>query len=100
MYRTLGSGIYYERQPDIPAARALYEAIGQFLQEFRKSESSRAGFPTLKDSDIFHVLVFLLRLAHQETNGRSRSRAFLDFLRQRFPLPAQAEKDEPRIIVP
>lgn len=99
-YRTLGSGIYYERQPDVPAARSLYEAIGQFLQEFRKSESSRAGFPTLKDSDIFHVLVFLLRLVHQETNGRPRSRAFLDFLRQRLPLPAQAEKDAPRIIVP
>jgi hypothetical protein len=99
-YRTLGIGIYYERPPEIQDARALYGAIAQFLQEFRKSESARAGFATLKDSDIFHVLVFLLRLAKQETNGRPRSRAFLDFLRQRFPLPAQAEKDAPRIIVP
>ncbi|MGH9717272.1 MAG: hypothetical protein ACRD4R_11175 [Candidatus Acidiferrales bacterium] len=99
-YRTLGSGIYYERPPEIPAARALYGAIGQSLQEFRKSEASRAGFPTLKDSDVFHMLVFLLRLAKQETNGRPRSRAFLDFLRRRFPLPAQAEKDAPRIIIP
>lgn len=99
-YRTLGSGIYYERPPEMPAARSLYAAIGQFLQEFRKSESSRAGFPTLKDSDVFHVLVFLLRLAKQETNGRPRSRAFLDFLRQRMPLPAQPQRDAPRIIVP
>lgn len=99
-YRTLTSGIYFERPPEIPDARALYGAINQFLQEFRKSDSSRAGFPTLKDSDVFHVLVFLLRLAKQETNSRPRSRAFLGFLRQRFPLPSQAEKDAPRIIVP
>jgi hypothetical protein len=99
-HRTLGSGIYFERPPEIPDARALYGAIGQFFQDFRKSESSRTGFPTLKDSDVFHVLVFLLRLAKQETNGRPRSRAFLDFLRQRMPLPAQPERDAPRIIVP
>ncbi|MGH9688462.1 MAG: hypothetical protein ACRD5K_15370 [Candidatus Acidiferrales bacterium] len=99
-YRTLGTGIYYERPPEMTAARDLYAAIGQFLQEFRKSESSRAGFVTLKDSDVFQVLVFLLRLAKQETNSRPHSRAFLDFLRQRFPLPAEAEKNSPRIIAP
>ena len=99
-YRTLGSGIYYERPPEIPDARAVYGAINQFLQEFRKSDSARAGLPRLKDADVFHVLVFLSRLAKQETNSRPRSRAFLGFLRQRFPLPAQAEKDAPRIIVP
>lgn len=99
-YRTLGTGIYFERPPEMRAPRALYGEITQFLQEFRKSESARAGFLTLKDSDIFHVLVFLLRLAKQETNGRPRSRAFLDFLRQRFPLPGQPQKDAPRIIVP
>lgn len=99
-FRTLGSGIYYERPPQLPAARALYGAIGQFLQDFRKSEASHAGFLTLKDSDFFRLLVFLLRLAKQETNGRSRSRAFLDFLRQRFPPPAPAGKEASRIIVP
>jgi hypothetical protein len=99
-YRTLGTGIYYERPPEAPLAHALYGQLAQFLQEFRKTEAERAGFPTLKDSDIFHLLVFLLRLAKQETNARPRSRAFLDFLRQRFPLPAQAAKEAPRIIVP
>lgn len=99
-YRTLGTGIYYERPPEAPLARALYGEIGRFLQEFRKAEAERTGFPTLKDSDVFHLLVFLLRIAKQETNARPRSRAFLDFLRQRFPLPAQAAKEAPRIIVP
>lgn len=99
-YRTLGTGIYYERPPDFPLARALYERLGQFLQEFRKQRAARAGFSNLRDSDIFQLLVFLLRVAKQETNGRPRSRAFLDFLRARFPLPAASEKEPSRIIFP
>ncbi len=101
MYRTLGSGIYYERPPAAPPARALYAQISQSLQEFQKSESGRSNFPGLKDSDIFQLLVFLLRLGKQESNGRPRSRAFLDFLRARFPLsPDAVPQDTPRIIIP
>lgn len=101
VYRTLGSGIYYERPPDAPLARALYAQIAHALQEFQKNEPGRSNFPRLKDSDIFHLLVFLLRIGKQESNGRPRSRAFLDFLRARFPLPADAlPQDAPRIIVP
>jgi hypothetical protein len=98
-YRTLGTGIYYERPPDAPVARALYGQIAGFLQEVRKQQTDRAGFPSLKDSDIFLLLVFLLRVSKQETNGRPLSRAFLSFLRERFPQPA-AEKESSRIIVP
>jgi hypothetical protein len=95
--RTLGSGIYYEKPPDAPIARALYGQIAEFLQELKKNES---GMPALKDSDAFLLLVFLLRIAKRETNKRSRSRAFLDFLRVRFPLPAGAAKEAQRIIIP
>jgi hypothetical protein len=98
-YRTLGSGILYERPPDAPVARGLYGQINGFLQEFRKQEADRAGLPSLKDTEVFQLLVFMLRLLKQETNGRPLSRAFLGFLRQRFPLPA-AEKEASRIIVP
>ena len=98
--RTLGTGIYYERPPDAPLARALYGRIAGFLQEFKQSDTGRAGTAPLKDADAFHLLVFLLRVARQETNGRSRSRAFLGFLRARFPLPAEVENDAPRIIIP
>lgn len=98
--RTLGTGIIYERPPDGPVARALYGAIGEALQETRKREAERTGTPALKDSDAFLLMVFLLRVAKQESNGRPRSRAFLDFLRARFPLPAEAAKEEPRIIIP
>jgi hypothetical protein len=100
-YRTLGSGIYYERPPDAPLGRALYAQIAQTLQEFQKNEPGRSNFPRLKDSDIFQLLVFLLRVGKQGSNGRPRSRAFLDFLRARFPLPADTlPEDAPRIIVP
>jgi hypothetical protein len=98
-YRTLGSGILYERPPDAPAARALYGQVNGFLQEFRKQEADRAGFPSLKDTEVFQLLIFMLRLLKQETNGRPLSRAFLGFLRERFPPPA-AEKELSRIIVP
>ena len=83
MYRTLGSGIYYERPPNDPAARALYAQIAQSLQEFQKNGPGRSNLPRLKDSDIFQLLVFLLRVGKQESNGRSRSRAF-----RRFPARA------------
>src|SRR5579863_4392963 len=100
-YRTLGIGIYYERPPDGPLARALYGQIARTLQEFQKNEAGRADYPRLRESDIFQLLVFLLRIAKQESNGRPLSRAFLDFLRARFPLPAGAvAQDGPRIIVP
>ena len=98
--RTLGTGIIYERPPDVPIARALYGQIGTFLQEFRKNEAVRPGAEPLKDSDAFLLMVFLLRVAKQESNGRSRSRAFLDFLRARFPVPAEAAVEAPRIILP
>lgn len=99
-YRTLGTGILYERPPDAPVARALYGQLDAFLQEFRKQGADRAGFPSLKDSEVFHLLVFMLRLLKQETNGRPLSRAFLGFLRERFPLPAREQTEASRIIVP
>ena len=101
MHRTLGSGIYYERPPDAPLARALYAQIAHALQEFQKNEPGRFNLPRLKEPDIFRLLVFLLRVGKRESNRRPRSRAFLDFLRARFPLPADAlPQDTPRIIVP
>ena len=88
-YRTLGTGIYYEKPPDGPVARALYGQLSQYLQDFKKQETERSGFSCLKDSQIFHLLIFLLRVARLETYERPRSRAFLDFLRAQFPRPSE-----------
>ena len=107
-YRTLGSGIYYERPPEALVPAALYSEIQRFLQEFRKAQAAQTGFTSLKDSEIFQLLVFLLRMNKAETNGRPRSRAFLEFLRARFPLrsaagaaaPGAPAPESPRIIIP
>jgi hypothetical protein len=99
-YRTLGTGIYYERPPEAPLPRALYGQLVEFLHEYEKQEAERAGLGGLKDSEVFYLLVFLLRIGRHETNGRPRSRAFLDFLRARFPRAAEAEREASRIIVP
>jgi hypothetical protein len=99
-YRTLGTGIYYERPPDLPVAHALYGVVAEFLQKVAKEQPERGGIPSLREPDILNLLVFLLRVGKRETNGRPRSRAFLGFLRARFPLPAAAVPNGPRIIVP
>ncbi len=98
-YRTLDTGIYYERLPDAPLPQALYEKLSQFLKEY-KEQSARTGVDRARDSEVFRLLVFILRLGRHETNGRPRSRAFLDFLRAQFPRPAEAQEEASRIILP
>jgi len=99
-YRTLSGGILYEHPPELAPARELYGTLAQTLAEFREHESERAGFPVLKDTNVFQLLVFMLRMGKSETNGRPLSRAFLGFLRARFPLPTSAPQETSRIIVP
>jgi hypothetical protein len=100
-YRTLESGIYFERPPEELHARALYAHVGQSLQDFKKQISQQMGFATIKDSEIFRLLIFFLRVGTRETNGRPKSRAFLDFLYTQFPgVPATTEREASRIIMP
>jgi hypothetical protein len=98
--RTLESGIYFERPPDAPLPRALYNQLVQFLDEFKKQQAQPTGFTQLKNSDIFRLVVFLLRIGRRESNGKPRSRAFLDFLRAQFPTAPETQAEAPRIIVP
>ena len=97
--RTLTSGIYFERPPDAPLPRALYDELTKFLADVKQHEAQRAGFPTVKDSEVFYVLVFLIRLGTQRTNGRPRSRAFLGFLRTQYPAKPELTREQSRIIV-
>lgn len=100
-YRTLELGIYFERPPDELLARALYMHLAQALQEFKKQQTQQSGFTTIKDSEIFRLLVFFLQVGVRETNGRPKSRAFMDFLYAQFPAaPATVEREAPRIILP
>ncbi len=99
-YRTLGSGIYYEKPPDAALPRGLYDELAKFIEDHKKQDAERAGFTTLRDSEVFHLLVFLLRVGRSRTNGRPRARGFLEFLRAQFPRVAGIEREAPRIILP
>ncbi len=101
-FHTLGSGIYYEKPPAGGPPQAIYVALDKFIEDFKQQMAKQGGPTRLKDSDIFLFLVFLLRVGRQQTNGRPRSRAYLEFLRGQFPktVAAPPEPEAPRIIVP
>src|SRR6202030_657804 len=98
-YKTLRSGIYYEKPPDARLPRELYAALTGFIAEV-KQEADRGNSSAPKDSDIFYVLVFLYRMGVLRTNGRPRSRRYIEFLRSQFPEAQELKREESRIIVP
>jgi hypothetical protein len=99
-YKTLATGIYYETQPAAQLPRELYAALTAFISEVKQQQAQQTGFSALKDSDIFSLLVFLYRMGLLRTNGRSRSRRYLEFLRHQFPEAQELKREESRIIVP
>jgi hypothetical protein len=99
-YKTLSSGIIYEKPPDAPLARELYAALIALISELKKQQAERASSAGLKDSELFYLLVFLYRMGLLRTNGRPRSRRFIEFLRGQFPQSSELKREESRIIVP
>ena len=98
--RTLVSGIYYEKPPEFPVAAGLYAALAKYIEEEKRQWAEHPELPAMKDSEIFHLLVFFARFARLRSNGRPRTRAFIQFLRSQFPAEAGVAKEEPRIIIP
>jgi hypothetical protein len=98
-YKTLLSGIVYEQPPAIPVQCGLYEALAAFLNE-TKQRAAQSSSGAVKDSDIFQLLVFLFRMGLLRTNGRGRSRRFIEFLRGQFPNAQELKREQSRIIVP
>jgi hypothetical protein len=99
-YKTLSSGIIYEKPPQPALPRELYAALIAFLSEVKKQQAERAGSAVLKDMDLFYLWVFLYRMGLLRTNGRPRSRRFIEFLRAQFPQAPELKREESRIIVP
>ena len=99
-YKTLSSGIIYEKPPDAPLPRELYAALITFLGEIKKQQAERSPSASFKDTEIFYLLVFLYRMGLLRTNGRSRSHRFIEFLRGQFPQAPELKREESRIIVP
>jgi len=98
-YRTLGAGLYYEKPPVAPLAQLLYGILLKFLEEWKQPER-RAGAPASKEIDIFKLLVFLTRVGRSRSNGRPKTRGYLQFLRGQFPRPVAQPAQTSRIIMP
>ena len=99
-YKTLSAGIIYEKPPDAPLPRELYGSLIAFLSEIKKQQSERGSSASFKETEIFYLLVFLYRMGLLRTNGRPRSRRFIEFLRGQFPQAPELKREESRIIVP
>jgi hypothetical protein len=99
-YKTLSSGIIYEKPPDAPLPRELYAALIAIISELKRQQAERASSAGLKDSELFYLLAFLYRMGWLRTNGRPRSRRFIEFLRGQFPQSPELKREESRIIVP
>jgi hypothetical protein len=85
-YETLaGSGLLYEVGAANPVQQAVSEQLQKMIAGYRQIEREERGYSTLRDAEILQVIVFLLRVALMRGNGRPRSRAFLDSLRDSFP---------------
>ena len=98
-YKTLAAGIVYEQPPAVTLQRELYDALWAFVSEV-KQRATQTSIGVLKDSEIFQLLVFLFRMGLLRTNGRPRSRRFIEFLRGQFPGAQELKREESRIIVP
>ena len=99
-YKALRSGIIYEKPPVAPLPRELYAAMIALLGEIKKQQAERAASVNLKDTEIFYLLVFLYRMGLLRTNGRPRSRRFVEFLRSQFPAAPELKREPSRIIAP
>lgn len=99
-YKTLSTGLIYEKPPQAPVPRELYAALMAFLDEIKERQAERGPSVSFKDTEIFYLLVFLYRMGLLRTNGRPRSRLFIEFLRAQFPDAPELKREQSRIIVP
>lgn len=97
-YRTLSSGIYYEKPPDFRIQRELYERLKAAIEDFKKAEAQRAGSTSMRDGEVRDALIFLAQIGATRSNRRPKGRAYLDFLRTQFK-PEEFAKPTSNVIV-
>jgi len=83
-YKTLESGIYYEKPPEYRLQRELYDRLKATIEEYKKSATQQLSSESVRDGGIRNALIFLTQLGATRTNGRPKGRAYLDFLRTQF----------------
>lgn len=85
-YETMvGSGLVYADQNANIVQQRISAEMEKMIAEYRELEQKHVGYATLRDSEVLQALVFIVRMGYGKTSGRPRSRAFLEFLFQRFP---------------
>lgn len=99
-YKTLSSRLIYERPPHPPLQRELYVALTALLDKLKNQQAERATSAPCKDIEVFYLLVFLYRMGLLRTNGRPRSRLFIEFLRGQFPEAPDLQRPPSPIIMP
>lgn len=83
-YRTLSSGIYYEKPPDYRIQRELYEALKVAIEDYKKVAVQEIAATGLRVEEIRDALIFFTQLGATRMNGRPKGRAYLDLLRTQF----------------
>jgi len=96
--------LHYDQSLTSDGQRRVATEVETMLKEYREAEQKHVGFSTLKQSDVLRGLAFLVRLAHGKTNGRPRSRSFVEFLFAQFPEKGSSvltpQEASSRIILP
>jgi len=100
-YQTLAKGIYYEKPLDDRVRHELYTHLKEAIASYRKEDAARSAVSSVRDSMVRDALIFFTQLGATRTNGRPKSRAFLDFLRSQFKWKGAAEAaSSPLLILP
>ena len=99
-YKTLTSGIYYEKAPEYALQHGLYEELKAAIDEFRQQEAQRTGLSSTRDSDVRDALIFFAQLGASRANDRPKGRAFLDLLRTQLPAEESSKPASNILIVP
>lgn len=97
-YRTLSSGLYYEKLPDYLLQRELYNQLNAAIEEFKKAPPPEMQVTGVRDGNIRDTLIFLTQLGTLRSNGRPKGRAYLDFLRSQF-MPEEFGKPSANLVV-
>ena len=95
--KTLSSGIYYETLPEGPAKIALFRKMKDIFDALMTS--SQATRRVLKIGEVNEILDFLLLSVQVQSNGRPRSRKYLDWICAMSGLDFPA-RESSRLIIP
>jgi hypothetical protein len=102
-YETLAnSGLFYAPPITSVSQQNVISELQNMIKEYREAEQKHTGQARLRDSDVLRALIFLVRMAQARTNGRPKSRAFVDVLFAQFPEKpgiAAAEEAGSRVIL-